>query len=865
MSHSTIRRIDRTPLRRGLGVARLAAIAACLAALTVVGCRSSSGTPAASAAVESRQAEGTAVATSTAIADAAGAAPEPAAASQSWYGSAGDAGAGTVAEAPASETMVVLDAQAPLPTPDAKLAPDAEAASAMNALGSDESLRRRSGSRDAFRGGGAVGGGGALAPRMRAAREDAAEAQASQVPIIRGPFDEVWVIARDRDAVGPPQDGEIPGIGSLGCVVPGAPPIPMPLLSSDYRVRVQGPVAETTCIQKFKNTFTEPVEAIYVFPLPHRAAVADFVLVVGERRIRGIVRDRAEAEQIYREAKQAGFTASLLREDRPNVFTEKIANLPPQVPVDVELTWFEALGYDAGSHELALPLVVAPRWNACGASDAVLPAAAPFANAVANAAGDEATVVPYLPAGDDGTHRISIAVEIDAGKGVAIGSIESPTHAITVARARPRCPTLPEEMPLHLASVTLAEETSVPNRDFVLRWQVAGETPRASIVASRDADGAASGHLLLTLYPPEQVAELPRPAIDLAILLDRSGSMNGQPLEAAQRAVEAILASLGPNDRVLLGSFSNNVVFAEPLLAAATPERLARLKAWTGQVRAGGGTNLLEGLDAVLFGARELEDAGRRQALVILTDGLSGDEGRIIKLAHDQRGVQEIHCLGIGDSTNRFLIDELARAGDGTSGIVLLGSSVDPQVLPVIGAVQTAAIVNPSLDLAETGVVDVVPSRLQTLRPGRPIVITARWEGEGERELVVAGTVGTTAIEVPIAFMPPSAEASEANRRALSKVWARATIAEMSETGRRGEVLASGETALEGIRRVAIEHGLVSPLTSFVAVDASEALPQPGTRTIRQAVPVPQGIDPTTTIPGAIGATSPEGGEPRGG
>lgn len=321
MNHSTIRRIDRTPLRRGLGVARLAAIASCLAALTVAGCRSSSGTPAASAAVESRQAEGTAVATSTAIADAAGAAPEPAAASQSWYGSAGDAGAGTVAEAPASETMVVLDAQAPLPTPDAKLAPDAEAASAMNALGSDESLRRRSGSRDAFRGGGAVGGGGALAPRMRAAREDAAEAQASQVPIIRGPFDEVWVIARDRDAVGPPQDGEIPGIGSLGCVVPGAPPIPMPLLSSDYRVRVQGPVAETTCIQKFKNTFTEPVEAIYVFPLPHRAAVADFVLVVGERRIRGIVRDRAEAEQIYREAKQAGFTASLLREDRPNVFT----------------------------------------------------------------------------------------------------------------------------------------------------------------------------------------------------------------------------------------------------------------------------------------------------------------------------------------------------------------------------------------------------------------------------------------------------------------------------------------------------------------------------------------------------------------
>ncbi|MGA1708652.1 MAG: VIT domain-containing protein [Phycisphaerales bacterium] len=823
MSTSTHRSITRRDGDTRLGRRLIAAMSLglALAAMAVVGCRSATtpAEPVATAEAASAPRPDTALADSL----AAKSSPPP---SVAWY-------AESAAVAADAETRNALPpgsgSAAPAPSPDARLGLQTGRARAS------ESLRR-----------GAFGGGGGVV-----GSRDAAAEQASQVPVIRGPFDEVWVIARDRDAIGAPQDDEIPGIGSLGCVVPDGPPIPMPLLASDYRVRVRGPIAETTCTQRFRNTFSEAVEAIYVFPLPHRAAVADFVLAVGDRRIRGIVRDRAEAEQIYREAKEAGFTASLLREDRPNVFTEKIANLPPQVPVDVELTWFEALGYDAGSHELVLPLVVAPRWNACGASDAVLPAAAPIANAVANAAGDDATVVPYLPAGESGAHRVSISVEIDAGRGIALGSIESPTHAITVSRPRPRCPTPPEQLPAHLATVSLAEETSVPNRDFVLRWQVAGEAPRSSIVASRDADGSASGHLLLTLYPPEQAAELPRPSIDLAILLDRSGSMNGQPLAAAQQAIAAILASLGPNDRVLLGSFSNDVVFAEPLLAPATPERVARLAQWTQQVQAGGGTNLLTGLDAVLFGARELEDAGRRQALVILTDGLSGDEGRIIKLAHDKRGVQEIHCLGIGDSTNRFLIDELARAGDGTSGIVLLGTSVDEQVHPVIGAMQTAAIVNPSIDFAAAGLVDVVPNRLPTLRPGRPIVIAGRWEGEGERELVVAGTVGTTAVEVPIAFTPPSVEESEASRRALAKVWARATIADMSEVGRRGERLSTGETALEGIRRVAIEHGLVSPLTSFVAVDASEALPQPGTQTIRQAVPVPQGIDPSTTIPGA--------------
>jgi Ca-activated chloride channel family protein len=227
--------------------------------------------------------------------------------------------------------------------------------------------------------------------------------------------------------------------------------------------------------------------------------------------------------------------------------------------------------------------------------------------------------------------------------------------------------------------------------------------------------------------------------------------------------------------------------------------------------------------------------------------------------------VQEIHCLGIGDSTNRFLIDELARAGDGTSGMVLLAESVSGQVAPAIEAIRTAAVVNPAFDFAAAGVVDAVPSRLPTLRPGRPIVIAARWEGDGAREIVLSGTVGLSAVEVPIAFTPPTAEAGDADRRALSKIWARATIAEMSEVGRRGEALATGETALEGIRRTALEHGLVSPLTSFVAVDASEALEAPGTRTIRQAVPVPSDIDPATTIPGANGLPQPPDGLAIGG
>ncbi|MGA1400316.1 MAG: VIT domain-containing protein, partial [Phycisphaerales bacterium] len=321
----TARRADAS--RFGGRVIAAISLGLAVAAMAVVGCRSAT-TPAESVATAEAP---SAPRSEPAPADAPATKSAPLS-SVAWY-------AESAAVAADAETRNALPpgsgSAAPAPSPDARLGLQTGRARGT------ESLRR-----------GAFGGGGGLV-----AERDAAAEQASQVPVIRGPFDEVWVIARDRDAIGAPQDDEIPGIGSLGCVVPGSPPIPMPLLASDYRVRVRGPIAETTCTQRFRNTFSEPVEAIYVFPLPHRAAVADFVLAVGDRRIRGIVRDRAEAEQIYREAKEAGFTASLLREDRPNVFTEKIANLPPQVPVDVELTWFEALGYDAGSHELSLPLV----------------------------------------------------------------------------------------------------------------------------------------------------------------------------------------------------------------------------------------------------------------------------------------------------------------------------------------------------------------------------------------------------------------------------------------------------------------------------------------------------------------------------
>src|SRR5262245_24174505 len=181
--------------------------------------------------------------------------------------------------------------------------------------------------------------------------------------------EEIWIIARSSDTTTQPSDAS-PGSGALMTKV-DEKEIPMPLKHTDVRASVSGFIGSVEVVQQFQNPYSSKIEAVYVFPLPHNAAVNEFIMTIGERRIRGIIRERKEAEEIYRQAKSQGYVTTLLTEERPNVFTQSVANIEPNKEIDVTIKYFHAMEYTDGWYEFVFPMVVGPRYNPPGTTNGV--------------------------------------------------------------------------------------------------------------------------------------------------------------------------------------------------------------------------------------------------------------------------------------------------------------------------------------------------------------------------------------------------------------------------------------------------------------------------------------------------------------
>jgi len=302
-------------------------------------------------------------------------------------------------------------------------------------------------------------------------------------------------------------------------------------------------------------------------------------MTIGERRIRGIIRERQEAEQIYREAKRQGYVASLLTEERPNVFTQSVANIEPGKEIDVNIKYFHTLDYVDGWYEFVFPMVVGPRFNPPGLTNGI----GAVARGQSGVSG-QGTEVHYLRPGERTGHDISLKVGVDAG--VPIEELQCKTHQVTSETVSPE-----------RRVVTLNPADSLPNKDFVLRYRVAGERIKSSLLTHRDERG---GYFTLMLYPPEELGSLKRQPLELVFVLDCSGSMSGRPIEQAKRRSRAACAccsrgipsnsSPSPSNASRLGD--------TPLESHARkrPAGPANLKS----SKANGGTMMIEGIKAAL-------------------------------------------------------------------------------------------------------------------------------------------------------------------------------------------------------------------------------------------------------------------------
>jgi Ca-activated chloride channel family protein len=642
------------------------------------------------------------------------------------------------------------------------------------------------------------------------------------------PAEELWVITRSISDTGP-RDRNSPGSGALAAKLPDEQnEIPLPLKHTDVKASISGYIAMVEVTQQFRNPYNSKIEAVYVFPLPHNAAVNEFLMIVGERRIRGIIRERQEAERIYHAARSQGYVASLLTQERPNIFAQSVANIEPGKEIDVNIKYFHTLDYVDGWYEFVFPMVVGPRFNPPQGASGVSPEEEPTRNGTSKGGGIGAVVrgqsgasgqrteLQYLKPSERSGHDISLTVDVNAG--VAVEESVCRTHNVskeTVSAAR--------------FAVALSPNDRIPNKDFVLRYKVAGDRIKPSLLTHRDERG---GYFTLMLYPPQELNALGRQALELVFVLDCSGSMSGRPLAQAKAAIERALRRLQPLDTFQLIRFSTDATAlgSKPLLA--TPENLRRGLDYLRSLNSEGGTMMIEGIKAALDFPH---DPQRLRFVCFLTDGYIGNEGEILGEVHNRLGASRIFSFGVGSSVNRYLLDHMARLGRGA--VAYLGLNDDGAMVmdDFFERISHPALTDLRVDWGGMQVSEVFPDRMPDVFVGRPVILTGRFNGNINTVVRIVGNATGRPVELAI---PATLDQTAATHRGLPSVWARMKIAGLADQATyRNAVNLPGQ-----IKQVALDYGLMSAFTAFVAVDSTRRTEGKEGTTVPVAVPVPEGV-----------------------
>ena len=619
-----------------------------------------------------------------------------------------------------------------------------------------------------------------------------------------------------------------PGQGTLMLKATGSDAeVAAPLLFTDVDVAVSGMTARTTVTQRFANPTSEWREGVYVFPLPETAAVDHLDMRIGERRIEGQIRERAEARAAYEQAKSEGRKATLVEQERPNVFTTNVAHIGPGEEITVTIEYQETLRYDTGAFRLRFPMVVAPRY--IPGTIAVDGEAGTGWGTNTDQVTDAERVTPPV-AHPDGGFINPMTIHIELQPGFALSKIDSPYHPIDV-----------NESADHRYSVTLANGPVPANRDFELVWTPDVAAAPAAAVFAEHMDG--KSYALAMIVPPSPVAgaERLRSPREAVFIIDTSGSMEGTSIKQAKQALQMALDRLAPGDRFNVIEFNSvtRALFGAPMpVEAAT---LAKARAFVGALRARGGTEMKPALETAL--TRDTAPGFVRQ-VVFLTDGAVGNEGALVQLIRERLADRRLFTIGIGSAPNSFFLTKAAQFGRGT--FTFIGDV--REVAEKMGALFTKleSPVLTDIAIAWPGKAEVWPREPGDLYAGEPIVVVAQTDALAG-EVTITGRVGGAPWSTRV---PLSASAAEPG---IGVLWARAKIEALTDAQKGGE---SEADVRKGIVEVALAHHLVSKYTSLVAIDVTPTAP-PGTTSVKTALAtnLPDGASYEAIFGGAQTAT----------
>ncbi|MEO1292004.1 MAG: marine proteobacterial sortase target protein [Pseudomonadota bacterium] len=607
-----------------------------------------------------------------------------------------------------------------------------------------------------------------------------------------------------------------------------------PLLSTDIDIEVSGPVSRAVVTQRFRNPAEVFVEGKYVFPLPEGAAVDTLKMRIGDRLIEGEIKERQEAKLIYEAAKEAGFKASLVEQERPNMFTTSVANIGPSEVVIVQIEYQETLAPRDGTFGLRVPLVVAPRYVPEPLIQAVKFGPNGWEVDANDPVPDRDRITPPVvdPRTEEpGTLRnpVDITVEIDAG--FRLGPVRSLYHEVDV---RPDG--------LNKAIVTLSGPVAA-DRDFFLSWQPDRLTEPFVALFSETVNGF--DHYLLMLTPPaaDAIGDTRRPR-EVIFVQDISGSMHGESIEQAREGLELAVKRLQPDDTFNIIVFNDRFgLFAEKPLPA-TEENIGRAVQAIRALQADGGTEMLPALEAALQDDRAA-DRERIRQVIFLTDGAVGNESEMLSLIDKELGRSRLFTVGIGSAPNSYFMTAAAEQGRGSHVFIGDLSEVRERMEILFGKIETPAMTDLAVNVSAVGKPEIWPNPMPDLYAGDPVVATIRVpEGAPLSSLSRVVVEGKRGDELWVSRTGLS-EATE--RTGIAKLWARRRIASLEALRLSPESSVQVEERIDKeILATALDHHLVSRLTSLVAVDVTPSRPV-GEDLVSKDVPLnlPQGWDAT--------------------
>jgi len=585
-----------------------------------------------------------------------------------------------------------------------------------------------------------------------------------------------------------------------------------PLKHTEVQAKIAGNLSRVEVIQSFENPFNQPLEAVYVFPLPSSAAVDDMEIKIGDlrgaqqrsyRSIKGSIKKREEAQQIYQQAKQQGRTAGLLEQERDNIFTQSLANIKPGEQIDVTIRYTDSLKFAAVNYEFVFPMVVGPRY---------IPGTQIDGSRDTNQVPDASRITPpIIPEGMRSRHDINVKVEIDAG--LPVSNLSSPSHQLEISQTA------------QIIHVKLAQEDTIPNKDLIIRYQVSGQETQSTVLTQADERG---GHFAIYLIPAVEYNTEEIVAKDVVFLVDTSGSQSGPPLQKCQELMRRFINGLNPQDTFAILDFSHTVrqMSAQPL--PNTPENRTKALAYINQLQAGGGTEMLSGIRAAISFP---EPAGRVRTVVLLSDGYIGNENEI--LAEVQKHIKQgnrLYSFGAGSSVNRFLLNRIAEIGRGISTIIRHDE--------------------PTQEVAEKFFTQI----------NNPVLtnIEITWEGEGEAPIIYPEALPDLFAEQPLVLFGKKSDAIPVNihvkgiaagaktyektfhlnfeltgNPAVAQLWGRSRIKDLMNQ------MFGYETTkkVEAVTETALTYQLLSQYTAFVAVSDDVGV-NPEEEVISMQVPV---------------------------